>query len=107
MANLEGKLGDAEVRLTQVETVISTRDKEIVDLKIVMVQSEDKCYNMGFANTKSSSKLIMLDSWRHGFREGWMAAVNALGLLEDSIFRDPNKIPYLEPLHPPPVQDPA
>lgn len=107
MANLEGKLGDAEVRLTQVETVISTRDKEIVDLKIVVVQSEDKCYNMGFAKTKSSSKLIMLDSWRHGFREGWMAVVNALGLLEDSIFRDPNKIPYLEPLHPPPVQDPA
>lgn len=58
MANLEGKLGDAEVRLTQVESVISTRDKEIVDLKIVVVQSEDKCYNMGFANTKSSSSSL-------------------------------------------------
>ena len=34
--DLKGKLGDAEMRLTQAESVISTRDKEVVDLKVAM-----------------------------------------------------------------------
>nr|POF00389.1 hypothetical protein CFP56_75797 [Quercus suber] len=69
---------DAEVRLVQVESVISARDKEEADLNVAMAQSEDKFYNMGFANAKNSSEPIMLESWHYGFREGWMAAVYAL-----------------------------
>ena len=78
------------MRLAQAKSVISARDKEVVDWKVAMAQSEDKFYNMGFADAENSSEPIMLESRRYGFREGWMAAINALGLLEDSTFRDPD-----------------
>nr|POE98879.1 hypothetical protein CFP56_44641 [Quercus suber] len=81
---LEGQLKGAveeakkERALKEVESVISARDMEVADLKVAMVQSEDKFYNMGFADAKNSSEPIMLESQHYGFREGWMAAVNAL-----------------------------
>lgn len=106
-ADLEGKLGKAEVWLAQADSVISARDKEVANLKEAVVESKDKFYNMGFADAENSSKPIMLESWHYGFGEGWMAAMNALGLPEDSPFKDTDKIPYLEPLPPPFVQDPT
>ena len=42
----------------------------------------------------------MLEPRRYRFREGWMVTVNALGLPEDSTFKDPDQIPYPEPLQP-------
>ena len=69
-ADLEGKLGDAKVKLTQAESIVSTKDKEVADLKVALVQSEDKFYNMGFANTENSSEPIMLESQRYEFGKG-------------------------------------
>jgi len=43
---------------------------------------------MGFADAENSNEPIMLDSLRYGFGEGLTTAVNALGLLEDSPFKD-------------------
>ena len=43
---------------------------------------------MGFADVENSNEPIMLDSLHYGFGEGLMAAVNTLGLLEDSPFKD-------------------
>nr|POE82860.1 hypothetical protein CFP56_28265 [Quercus suber] len=40
----------------------------------------------------------------YGFSEGWMAVVTALGVPEDSPFRDPKQVPYPKP-SPPLVQD--
>lgn len=94
-ADLEGKLGKAEVRLAQADNVISAKDKEVANLKEAVAESEDKFYNMGFADAENSSDPIMLESRLYGFGEGWMAAMNALGLPEDSSFKDPDKIPYL------------
>ena len=34
----------------------------MVDLKVAMAQSEDKFYNMGFADVENSSEPIMLES---------------------------------------------
>lgn len=44
---------------------------------------------------------------RYRIGEGWVAIVNTLGLPKNSPFRDPEQIPYPEPLLPSPVQDPA
>ena len=104
-ADLKGKLGEAEIRLAKVESVISARDKEVTDLKEAVAESEDKFYDMGFANVKNSNEPIMLESRRYRFEEGWTAAVNALGLPKDSPFKDPKQIPYPEPPPPPLVQD--
>lgn len=56
---------------------------------------------MGFVDIENSNEPIMLDSLRYGFGEGLMAAVNALGLSEDSPFKDPDQIPLPKHLHPP------
>lgn len=87
--------------------MISARDKEVADLRIVVGQSETKFYNMGFVDAENSSEPIMLESRCCGFEEGWMISLNTLSLLEDSPFRDPNQVPYPKKLLPRPVQTPT
>ena len=61
-ANLEVKMGEMELRLAEAESIISARDKEVVDLKVALEGSEDKFYNMGFADVESSSEPVMFQS---------------------------------------------
>lgn len=72
-------------------------DKEIADLKVAVTQNEQKFYNMGFIDAENSNGAVMFESQRYGFGEGWIAAVNALHLLEKSPFRDPEQIPLSKP----------
>ena len=99
-------MGEMELSLAEVESLISARDKEVIDLKVALEESEDKFYDMGFADAESSSKPVMFQTRRYGFGEGWMAAVNALGVPEKSPFKILEQIPYTKP-PPPPVQSPA
>ena len=103
-AGLEGKLGEVEMKLARAKRLISAQNKEMADLKAMVAKSEDKFYNMGFANAENSKEPIMVESQRYRFRDGWMAAVNAMGLLEDYAFRDLEQIPYPEGLICPFVQ---
>lgn len=80
-------MGEMELSLAEVESLISARDKEVIDLKVALEESEDKFYDMGFADAKSWSELVMFQSRRYGFGKGWMATVNALGIPEESPFR--------------------
>ena len=41
----------------------------------------------------------------HGFKEGWLEALQAIGMAEDSPLRNPKQVPYPAPL--PPVQSQA
>lgn len=50
---LETKLREIEVRLVRTASIISARDKEVVDLKATLEESEDKFYDMGFANVEN------------------------------------------------------
>ena len=45
---------------------------------------------------------VVHQAWNHGFGEGWLAALQAIGVAEDSLLRNPEKIPYLAPA--PPIQ---
>lgn len=62
VASWETKLGDMELRLADVESVISSRDKEIADLKVALTEREDKFYNMGFMDVENSSEPVMFQS---------------------------------------------
>lgn len=46
-------MGEMELSLAEVESLISARDKEVIDLKVALEESEDKFYDMGFADAKS------------------------------------------------------
>ena len=52
-------------------------------------------YNEGFADAENSVELIVNEAWRLGFEDGWLDALQALGVPEDSPFRDPSQIPFL------------
>ena len=104
--DLEVEMGEMELSLAEVESLISARDKEVIDLKVALEENEDKFYDMGFADVESSSELVMFQSRLYGFGEGWMAAVNALGVPEKSHFRILEQIPYPKP-PPPPIQSPT
>ena len=39
--------------------------------------------------------LVIKGAWKLAFEKGWLAALQALGVLEDSPLRDPSQIPFL------------
>ena len=91
--------------MADAERLNSIKDKEIAELKIALEASEDKWYNVSFADVKNSIKPVMFQSRRYEFGEGWMAALVALGVSKDSPLKNHDQVPYPKP--PPPVQDPT
>ena len=59
VVEMAAKLEEVELRLVGVESVNLARDNEIAELKVTLDESENKWYNMGFADAKNSTKLIM------------------------------------------------
>ena len=73
------------------------QDNEIAELKAALEAREDKWYNVGFVDAKNSTEPIIYQSRQHGFGEGWMVALQAIGVSDDSPLRNPEQIPYPEP----------
>ena len=88
--SLQGKLEEVKTKLAGAASTVLAHDKELADLKETMKMCEQVFYNMGFNDAKNSASVVIFQAQRLGFSEGWMAAVNAIGLLESSAFRDPN-----------------
>ena len=61
---------------------------------------EEKWYNEGFADAKNSVEPIVYQARWHGFREGWTAVLQAIGVPNDSPLRNPEQIPFPEPSPP-------
>ena len=55
-------------------------------------------------DAKNSVKPIVHQAWLHGFGEGWLVALQAMGVAEDSPLRNPKQIPYPTT---PPIQSQA
>ena len=58
---MERKLVNTEVKLVQAESVNSATEKEVVDLKAAVKESENKFYDIGFADIENSSEPIMIE----------------------------------------------
>lgn len=101
MAEAEYRLGGVELKLAEVASLNLAQVNEIVDLKAALKACENKWYDKGFANTEKSVEPVVHQARLHGFKEGWLAALRVMGVLEDSPLRNPEQIPYLAP--PPPV----
>lgn len=94
MVEIAAKLEEIELWLADGESLNSVKYKEIIELKVTLEACEDKWYNAGFANVKKSVEPIMFQSRKYGFSEGWMAALVAAGVLEDSPLKNPDQVPY-------------
>lgn len=95
---METKLGEMELRFAGAENIISARDKEID--KAALEESKNNWYNMGYVDAENSTELAMFQSQKYGFSEGWMVTVLAIGVPEDSPFKDLIRSLTQRPLHP-------
>lgn len=101
VGGLKVKLRGMELKLAEAESLNSAGAKEIAALEA----SEEKWFNTGFADAENSIELIIYQSRRYRFGEGWMAALQVMGVLDDSLLRNRDQIPYLNLT--PPVQNPT
>lgn len=62
----------------------------MVNLKETMKTCKQVFYNMGFKDAENLVGVVVFQAQRFRFLEGWLAAVNAIGLLESSAFKDAN-----------------
>ena len=91
--------------MAEIASLNSALSEEVADLRAALEACENKWYNEGFADAEKSVELVVIQAWELSFREGWMAALQALRVPEDSSLRDPNQIPV--PVSVPAAQNPA
>ena len=94
---LESRLGETELKLAEAVSLNTTQAEELADLKAALEACENKWYNKGFAEAENSVELVINEARKLAFEEGWLAALQALRVPEDSHFRNPNQIPFLGP----------
>ena len=97
LAEAEDKVRAIELKLAEAANLNLAQADEIVDLKAALEAYENKWYDEGFTNAENSVEPIVHQARSHGFKEGWLAALQAMGVPEDSPLRNPAQIPYPAP----------
>ena len=105
LAKVEDKLGAIKLKLTEVANLNLAQANEIANLKVALEACVTKWYDEGFADAENSIEPIVHQARSHGFEEGWLVALQAMGVPDDSPLRNPKQISYSAP--PPPVQSQA
>ena len=103
-AELEVKLGGTKLKLAEAESLNITQAEELTNLKVALEACGNKWYNEGFADAENSTKPVVCQAQKLGFKEGWLAALQAMGIPEDSLLRNPDQIPFPDPS--PAIQNP-
>ena len=93
-AELEVQLGSTKLKLAEAWSLNIALAEELANLKAALEACEDKWYNEGFADAENSVEPVVRQAQKLGFEEGWLAAMQAMGVLEDSPLRNPNQIPF-------------
>ena len=89
VAEVEGRLEGVELKLVEAASLNLAQADQIVDLKSAFEACENKWYDEGFADAEKSVEPVVHQARLHGFGEGWLAAFQVMGVLEDSPLRDP------------------
>ena len=98
LAKVEEKLGGIKLKLAQAESLTLAQVDEIADLKAALDTAKDKGYNQGFADAENSMEPVVHQAQTHGFGEGWLTALQAMGVAKDSPLRNPEQILYPTPV---------
>ena len=100
MTKMEVKLEGTKLKLVEVESLNLAQAEKIADLKASLEACEEKWYNKGFMDAENSVEPIVHQAWHHRFKEGWLAALQVMGVAEDSPLRNLEQIPYPVPVPP-------
>ena len=104
-AELVTKQNETDLKLAKAASLNVTLSEEVADLRVALEACESKWYDEGFADVEKGVELIVMQARQLSFQEGRMAALQALGVPEDSPLRDPGRIPFPGPS--PTAQNPA
>ena len=97
LTKMDMKLGETEFKLAKAESLSLAQAKKIAELKAALEAYEEKWHNEGFTDAENFVEPIVHLSRRHRFGEGWIAALQAMGVSDDSPLRNLERIPFLEP----------
>ena len=81
------RVGEVELKLSKTASVLIARNKEFTDYEGGEKARKQNYYNKGFKHAEDSAGPVIFQARKFGFQEGWMAAVNAIGLPKESLFR--------------------
>ena len=85
------------MKLAKAVNLNATLSEEVADLWVALKACESKWYDEGFANAEKGVEPVVMQARQLSFQKGWMAALQALEVLEDSPLRDLGWIPFLDP----------
>ncbi|XP_030925072.1 uncharacterized protein LOC115952134 [Quercus lobata] len=96
-AELLTQQNETELKLAQAISLNTSNAEEIADLRAGLAAAEQKWYDVGFADAENSVEPVVARARNMGFEAGWFAALQAMGVPEDSHLRDPGQIPFPSP----------
>ena len=94
IAKLLAKQNETNVKLAEAISLNTAQTEELVDLKATLEACEEKWYNERFADAENSVEPVVNQARRLVFEARWLAALQTLGVPEDSPLRDPGQIPF-------------
>ncbi|XP_050289884.1 uncharacterized protein LOC126728020 [Quercus robur] len=97
-ADLLARQNETELKLAQALSLNTSHAEEIADLRAGLAAAEQKWYDVGFADAENSAEPVVARARHMGFEAGWYAALQAMGVPEDSPLRDPGQIPFPSPV---------
>ena len=94
-SDLKANLGETELKLAKAASLNTVRVEELADLEAALEGCESKLYDEGFVDAENLVEPVINEALKLAFKEGWLAALQVVGVPEDSPLRDPNQIPFL------------
>ena len=82
------KQNEMDLKLAKAASLNTTQVEELANLRAALEACEEKWYNEGIADIENSAEPVVNQARRLGFEAGWFAALQAMGVPEDSPLRD-------------------
>ena len=105
LTELTMKQNEMDLKLVEAVSLNVALTKELVDLRAALEACENKWYDEGFVDIEDGVESVIKEARQLSFQEGWMAALHASGVPEDSHLRDLGRIPF--PNSTPATQNPT
>ena len=90
LAELTTRQNKTDLKLAEAVSLNVALNEELTDLRDALEACENKWYDKGFTDAEEGVEPVIREARQLSFQEGWMAALHALGVPEDSHLRDPS-----------------
>ena len=94
LAELTTKHNEIDLKLAKAASLNVALTEELANLWVALEACENKWYNEGFADAEKGVEPVIKEARQLSIQEGWMAALHASGVPEDSYLRDPAQTPF-------------